>query len=201
MREVGKGLLMRKTIDEIKNNYLEADKFEEEAKRKFLSGFLKRLVITLCILLAIVSYFIWGGYTSNKNDLLEQSVFERMHYISLQNKDSDSGVWKFINIRPDGFLYYFSGNYMDSSFFEDDYTYRYMYKQLDEVSFEFFVNGNRVVGQFINYYTNEDLNQNMTLISYLKDGVPGRDSYKGNLDEGQLKLIDENGVEYILDQE
>lgn len=180
------------------NKITEYHKLEKDIEKAKNRRLLRTFAVIICVFIAYVSYSMWSSYSEEKDDLLAQTVLERMDGYAFENKEDNNGKWKRLVFNNDGFLYYYSGKNIDTSINED--AIQYMYKQIDDDSFQFFTDGHVVEGQFIDYYTSEDLQQEMTFMSFLKDGIPGRYYYRGTLNKGQLRLIDEEGEVCILER-
>lgn len=183
---------MKEFIDQMKEQERNLNKLDEEIRRNKI----KFLVIFGCCIFIVLSFSLWHSYRTEKADFLAQTIFERMEYKTFENKDSEIGEWKRVAFESDGFLCYISPAIMDTSANES----KYMYKCTSADTFQFYVNGQVIEGRFINYATAEDIQKEFTFLKMWTDGIPGRYFYKGTLTEGQLKLIDENGKEYILEQ-
>lgn len=180
------------------NKITEYHKLEKDIEKAKNRRLLRTFAVIICVFIAYVSYSMWSSYSEEKDDLLAQTVLERMDGYAFENKEDNYGKWKDLVFYNGGFLYYYSGKNIDTSISED--SIQYMYKQIGDDSFQFFTEGHVVEGQFINYYTSEELQQEMTFISFFKDGIPGSYNYRGTLNKGQLKLIDEEGEVYILER-
>ncbi|AWW28374.1 MULTISPECIES: hypothetical protein [unclassified Acetobacterium] len=180
------------------NKITEYHKQEKEIEKEKNRRRTRINVVVICIIVASILFPFWSSYSGEKDDLLAQTVFERMEGYSFENKEDENGKWKRVMFYSDGFLYYYSGKNIDTTINEE--SIQYMYKQIGDDSFQFFTEGHVVEGQFINYYTSEELKQEMTFISFFKDGIPGSYNYRGTLNKGQLKLIDEEGEVYILER-